>query len=144
MGCLSSNANNSPPGQKSVIKQTCVDVWRKKQNALAIRRKSWTDTNKKKKHPYLKGSVESGKKRMIQKGNDFPFNACSVSLFKTAPCQWERYNINFIFVEFILHHIPCYDSTSWFSPLPSWHTTPLCLSVQPNGHFATNKNSKII
>lgn len=27
MGCLSSRANNSPPGKKSVIKQTCVGVW---------------------------------------------------------------------------------------------------------------------
>jgi len=28
MGCLSSSANNSPPGQKSVMRQTCVGVWK--------------------------------------------------------------------------------------------------------------------
>jgi len=28
MGCISSNANNSPPGQKSVMRQTCVGVWK--------------------------------------------------------------------------------------------------------------------
>jgi len=32
MGCLSSNANNSPPGQKSVIKHTCVSVCQNKGN----------------------------------------------------------------------------------------------------------------
>ena len=29
MGCISSSANNSPPGQKSVMRQTCVGVWKK-------------------------------------------------------------------------------------------------------------------
>jgi len=41
----------------------------------------------KQKNIYLKGSVESGKERMIQKGNDFPFDTRSVSLHKAACCQ---------------------------------------------------------
>ena len=34
IGCLSSNANNSPPGQKSVIKQMCVGVWGNKEASV--------------------------------------------------------------------------------------------------------------
>jgi len=44
----------------------------------------------KQKNIYLKRSVESRKEWMIQKGNDFPFDARSVSLHKAACCQRKK------------------------------------------------------
>ena len=113
-------------------------------NALAMRSRSWIETKNRKIH--LKGSVESGKERMIQKGNDFSFDACSVNLYKSCTLSMrDIIDISFLRMkrELILHHIPCYDLTSWFSPLPSWRTTHLCLSVQPNEHCVSQKSKTI-